>query len=72
MLFNLIPLAPLDGEKILENFAPPGWWRTLDNIRPYGPMILLVIAIVLPMVGIDLIGWIIGPPLRALLTLLVG
>jgi Zn-dependent protease len=72
MLFNLIPLAPLDGEKILESFAPPSWWRTLDNIRPYGPMILLVIAIVLPMFGIDLIAWIIGPPLRALLLLLVG
>lgn len=72
LLFNLIPLAPLDGEKILEYFAPPTWARTLDNIRPYGPMILVVIALVLPFFGIDLIGWIIGPPLQALLSLLVG
>jgi Zn-dependent protease len=72
MLFNLIPLAPLDGEKILEYFAPPNWVRTLDNIRPYGPMILLVIVFVLPIIGIDLIGWIIGPPLQSLLLLLVG
>ncbi|MBN1145769.1 MAG: site-2 protease family protein [Anaerolineales bacterium] len=72
MLFNLIPLAPLDGEKVLEYFAPPNWAPTLDSIRPYGPMILLVIVIVLPMFGIDLIGWIIGPPLQALLLLLVG
>lgn len=72
LLFNLIPLAPLDGEKILEYFAPPTWARTLDNIRPYGPMILVVIALVLPFFGIDLIGWIIGPPLQALLLLLIG
>jgi Zn-dependent protease len=72
MLFNLIPLAPLDGEKVLEYFAPPNWVRTLDNLRPYGPMLLLVIVLVLPMFGIDLIGWIIGPPLQALLILLVG
>lgn len=72
MLFNLIPLAPLDGEKILDFFAPPAVERTLNNIRPYGPMILIVIAVVLPYFGIDLIGWIIGPPLRALFTLLVG
>ena len=72
MLFNLIPLAPLDGEKILEFVAPPNWVRTLDDIRPYGPMILLVIVFVLPMFGIDLIGWIIRPPLYALLSLLVG
>jgi Zn-dependent protease len=72
MLFNLIPLAPLDGEKILDFFAPPSIVSTLDNIRPYGPMILIVIAVVLPYFGIDLIGWIIGPPLRALFSLLVG
>lgn len=72
MLFNLIPLAPLDGEKILEYFAPPSWSRTLENLRPYGPMLLIVIAIVLPFLGIDVIGWILGPPMQALLTLLVG
>jgi Zn-dependent protease len=72
MLFNLIPLAPLDGDKILDYFAPPSIAKTLDTIRPYGPMILIVIAVVLPYFGIDLIGWIIGPPLNALFSMLVG
>lgn len=72
MLFNLIPLAPLDGDKILEYFLPPSWARTWENIRPYGPMILIVLAVVAPYFGIDVIGWVIGPPLRALLTLLAG
>ncbi len=72
MLFNLIPLAPLDGEKIADYFFPPSWSRVLDTIRPYGPMILIAIVFVGPFVGLDLLGWILGPPLRALFGLLVG
>jgi Zn-dependent protease len=73
MLFNLIPLAPLDGEKILDYFVPPSIANFLESIRPYGPMILIVIAVVFPMVfKVDLIGMIIMPPLQALFLLLVG
>jgi Zn-dependent protease len=72
MLFNLIPLAPLDGEKIAEYFFPPSWGRVLDAIRPYGPFILLGLVVVGPWLGIDIIGAILGPPLMALLNLLVG
>jgi Zn-dependent protease len=72
MLFNLIPLAPLDGEKVLEFFLPPNLVRTMDNIRPYAPYILLVLVLVLPYFGIDIIGSIIMPPLKALFGLLVG
>lgn len=72
MLFNLIPLAPLDGEKIADYFLPPNLSRAFDNIRPYGPMILIVLVLVLPMFGFDFIGMVIMPPLRALFGLLVG
>jgi Zn-dependent protease len=72
MLFNLIPLAPLDGEKIAEYFAPPPLARFIDTIRPYGPIILITVAVIGPFVGLNLIGWIIGPPLRLLMSLLVG
>lgn len=71
MLFNLIPLAPLDGEKVLDYFLPANMARVMDNIRPYGPIILLVLVLVAPMVGFDVISWIIMPPLRAMLGLLV-
>jgi Zn-dependent protease len=72
MLFNLIPVAPLDGEKIADYFFPASWQPTLDRIRPYGPMILLAIVFVLPMVGVDLLGMIMGPVLRNILRVLVG
>lgn len=72
MLFNLIPLAPLDGEKIADFFFPPSWSDFLARIRPYGPMILLLLFIAGPYLGFDILGWILGPPLRFLFTLLVG
>jgi Zn-dependent protease len=72
MLFNLLPLSPLDGEKVLDYFLPPSWARVLENIRPYGPMILMVIIFVLPLVGIDVIGRVIQPVLGFLTRLLIG
>ena len=72
MLFNLLPLFPLDGEKVLDYFLPPSWARVLENIRPYGPMILMVIIFVLPLVGIDVIGRVIQPVLGFLTRLLIG
>jgi Zn-dependent protease len=71
-LFNLIPLAPLDGEKIIDYFLPPSLAKVFENIRPYGPIILIVVVLVGPMFGLDIIGMIIMPPLRALFGLLVG
>ncbi|HEY62788.1 MAG TPA: site-2 protease family protein [Anaerolineae bacterium] len=72
MLFNLIPLAPLDGEKVALYFLPSSWSDTLDRLRPYGPMILLLLFIGGPAFGIDIFGMILGPPLRLLINLLVG
>jgi Zn-dependent protease len=72
MLFNLIPLAPLDGEKILEYFLPPAGVNVLDRIRPYGPMILLAIIFVLPILGVDVFGIILRPLLRTISSLLIG
>jgi Zn-dependent protease len=72
MLFNLIPLAPLDGEKIADYFFPPSWSDFMARIRPYGPMILLVLFIAGPYLGLDILGWILGPPLNFLFGLLVG
>lgn len=72
MLFNLIPIAPLDGEKIAEYFFPPSWARFLDTIRPYGPLILLSVLFILPIVGIDLLRWVLRPVLSVLFNLLLG
>jgi Zn-dependent protease len=72
MLFNLIPLFPLDGEKVIQYFLPPAGVNFFDNIRPYSPIILMVLLFVLPRFGIDVIGTIIFQPLSSITRLLIG
>jgi len=72
MLFNLIPLAPLDGEKVLTNLLPAKWSSGLASIQQYGPILLLVLLFVLPMVGIDIISWIMTPALTQLQKFILG
>jgi len=70
--FNLIPLAPLDGEKVVTYFLPDHWVEFYDRIRPYSPLILLAVVFLLPMFGIDLIGLIIRRPMNSLALFLIG
>ena len=70
--FNLIPIAPLDGEKILIFFLPPSAAQAYAAFRPYGPILLMAIIFLLPFLGYDIIGRILGPPLDAMMSLLVG
>jgi Zn-dependent protease len=71
-LFNLIPLAPLDGEKVITFFLPDHWVGFYDRIRPFSPLILLAILFVLPMFGLDLVNLIIRQPLMDLALFLIG
>ena len=71
MLFNLIPLPPLDGDKIVDFFLPEKWRDSMAKVRPYGPLILIALFLVGPSLGIDILGMIIGPPFRLLINLLI-
>lgn len=66
MLFNLLPISPLDGEKVAQYFFPPSWARVLDNIRPYGPIILMAL------IATGITSLLITPTFSALLLLLLG
>ena len=72
MLFNLLPLYPLDGEKVLDHFLPANLSRALESLRPYGSLILMAVIFLLPRVGIDVIGTVIRPALYFLADLLTG
>lgn len=74
-LFNLIPLPPLDGEKILYHLLPPEGQQVMDRIRPFGPLILLALVFsgfLLPN-NINILWDVyLGPALNVLMSVLVG
>ena len=72
MVFNLIPLPPLDGEAILEYLLPPAWEERWDVIKPYGPYILLGLFILGPMIGFNLLDVLISPLVMRMANMLLG
>ena len=43
--FNLIPVPPLDGSKILAGLLPPRGAEFFDRLEPYGTIILLLLIV---------------------------
>ena len=63
--FNLIPIFPLDGEKVLTYFLPPSGQAFLAQVRPYGPILLALLVILSSRSGLDLLDLLVrGPALR--------
>lgn len=72
-LFNLIPLAPLDGSSVLLGVVGPELARMLEPMRTYGPMILMGLF----MVGylspqFNIIGTILNDGVTVVMNLLLG
>jgi Zn-dependent protease len=53
-LFNLFPLPPLDGGRILIGILPKALAEPLARLEPYGLAILIGLFIVLPVLGAQL------------------
>jgi Zn-dependent protease len=50
MLFNLLPLPPLDGGRVLTSLLPPTVAGALMRVEPYGMFILLALIIFDPQI----------------------
>ena len=71
MVFNLFPIPPLDGSKVLFAFLPPQVaWRWRPMLEQYGFIVLLLIFFLPP--GGSIGGRILSPILAGLVNLLVG
>ncbi|MBK8432063.1 MAG: site-2 protease family protein [Chloroflexi bacterium] len=60
MIFNLLPVPPLDGFSILLGILPSEMAYQLAPLRQYGMLVFLGIFFILPMLNIHLFGGIIG------------
>ncbi len=70
--FNLIPIVPLDGSKILLGLLPANLAYSLRPLEQYGPILLLVVVFLLPQLGVDVLGPIVIAPSQWLFRLMVG
>ncbi|MCA9934844.1 MAG: site-2 protease family protein [Ardenticatenaceae bacterium] len=68
MLFNLIPIPPLDGYKVLTGILPPEMTYRLRPLEQYGFMILLVVVFLVPSV----LSVLVMEPATSLLIYLLG
>jgi Zn-dependent protease len=53
-IFNLLPLPPLDGGRIMVGILPNALAQPLARLEPYGMMILIGALFILPMLGAQL------------------
>ncbi|MGA2111845.1 MAG: site-2 protease family protein [Anaerolineales bacterium] len=58
-VFNLIPLSPLDGEKVVGSLLQGEAARSFEQFQRWGPLVLLGLLFLLPLVGVDPISWVI-------------
>lgn len=66
MLFNLIPIPPLDGSHVLKNLLPRGAAAAYERLYRYAPFLLIIL------VFSGGVGYIIGWPLFRILHVLLG
>ena len=71
-LFNLIPIPPMDGSKILGGFLSDEAYYRYTARERQGAQILIIILLVSMVLRLNIIGSIIMPPLNFFLRLLIG
>ena len=60
-IFNILPIAPLDGSKILSGLLPAGYEKAIFFLERYGPFILIGLIIFGRATGVSILGGMIWP-----------
>ena len=71
-VFNLIPLSPLDGSKVMGGLVPSEHISAYNRLQRGGPAILIGIVLVDFTLGLGILWGIIGPVVRALSSAAIG
>ena len=71
-VFNLVPLAPLDGSRVLAGLVPAEHAAAYSKLQRNGPGILVAIIMLDFALGLGILWGIAGPVVRALTTAATG
>lgn len=71
-IFNLIPIPPLDGSKILRGFLPDSKTHIIDYLERYGGILLFAVVILGRVIGFPILSRLIGPLIYGLVHFFSG
>jgi len=71
-IFNILPIAPLDGSKILSALLPARYEKLIYFLERYGPFILIGLIIFSQATGVSVLGGLIWPFVDFFRTLFAG
>ncbi len=78
-IFNMLPLPPLDGGRVLVGVLPRPLAKAVARIEPYGMLIIVLLIFVLPFAGprflgirLDLFSTLVGAPANWLIGTLLA
>jgi len=71
-VFNLLPIPPFDGGHVVQGLLPPGAAAAFAQIGRYSLLVLILLLLVLPAFGINVVGHIVSPVVDKLANGLLG
>ena len=68
-VFNLVPLPPLDGYKVILGILPKGLSMQYSGLERYGPFALIILFLIdMTVPGVSILSTLIGEPVKILLN----
>lgn len=71
-VFNLLPIPPFDGGHVVQGLLPPSAAAAFGKMGRYALLVLVVLLLVLPALGINVVGRLVSPLVDHLATGLLG
>ena len=71
-VFNLLPIPPFDGGHVVQGLLPPPLAQRFGRIGRYSMLVLVVLLLVLPAIGVNVVAQTVSPIVAAIAQGLLG